>query len=608
VRSPEQVLSLYVERAKFYQGLHTAMAEIKDVYSGRTVIDLPDMDNRSKAYAPNLLAQGLDQMAGRVSGTTPMVRFAPSDPTKRTEVRRAHTAARVVDAWNQSDRLNLQMRRRARFFLGLSMSPVVLRWDATNHRPVREVRDPMETYANPEVIDGTSMPCDVIFAFKRTAGWLRSHDYGAQVAAVSGRGQDPTADTMMLCLEYIDPDGRMLLLVGGGHPYTPDVRDASIMAGGRAALMEFAASPTYCMTVSVPTRISLDRPMGQFDSMVGMYYQQAKMMALEVLAVEKGIFPDTYLESRQGEQARFIEGPYDGRSGNINIVAGGIVRDLQTQPSYVAPQTIDRLERNARVTAGIPSEFGGESPTNIRTGVRGNAVMSQVIDFPVAEAQDILAFALHDEHKAMIDLAKAYDGSASRTLYVGTGNSARAVTYVAKDVFKTAEHVVFYPVSGTDQNSLRVGIGQALGMGTMSTQTAAELDPMIADAEMEHDRIIVEGLEHALVAGIQQQAAAPPGQGGIPPLVVAKLIGLVGTDKLELAEALVKVTEDAAAQAPPPAAGPPGAPGGPPSADEASAPAALQSLAGAVPGPTGGQTSLAGLLKTLHAPSAYGAA
>lgn len=90
-------------------------------------------------------------------------------------------------------------------------------------------------------------------------------------------------------------------------------------------------------------------------------------------------------------------------------------------------------------------------------------------------------------------------------------------------------------------NSLIIGIGQRVGLGIMSKETAASLDPYIDNPEVEHDHIISEGLEQALMAGIQQQASS----GQIPPLVVAKLMKLVQSDKMELAEAMNKVTEDA---------------------------------------------------------------
>jgi hypothetical protein len=344
---------------------------------------------------------------------------------------------------------------------------------------------------------------------------------------------------------------------------------------------------------------------GQFDGMIGMYYQQAKLMALETIAVEKGIFPDTYLVSRPGETGRFLDGPHDGRTGNINIIAGGDIKELQSSPGYLTNPTLDRLERAQRVTSGIPAEFGGESSSNIRTGRRGDAVLSATIDFPIAEAQEIFAFALEEENEAGIQLAKRIEGSTPRIIYVGTGNSRKPVTYVASETFEVEEHVVSYPAAGTDVNSLILGIGQRVGLGIMSKETAADLDPYIDNPEQEHDRIIAEGLEQALMSGLQQQAA----QGAIPPLTLAKIMTLVSSDKMELADALNKVTEDAAKEAQ--KAAEEQAAGQQPTVPQMQAPADMAAMMGpnaapptsAIPGVGQGMQDLGGMLASLRRPN-----
>ena len=137
-------------------------------------------------------------------------------------------------------------------------------------------------------------------------------------------------------------------------------------------------------------RINLDHAQGQFDGILGMYQMQARLMALEVIAVQKGVFPDTWLVGRAGETPQIVN-PADGLTGEVGVVRGGDLKDMALQPGYMTNPAIDRLERAQRLTAGIPSEFGGESTTNIRTGRRGDAVLSAVVDFPVQEAQRIMA-------------------------------------------------------------------------------------------------------------------------------------------------------------------------------------------------------------------------
>ena len=539
----DDILSLYKQRLTIYGPMHSKMKMIQSIYNGTMEVPLPDMEQNSMPSVPNLLATGVDQMAGRITSVIPAVNFSSIKPGTRKYDRKAMDASRTVTGWWQMDRLPLKMKQRGRHLIAYGMSPVIVRWDREGSRPTWQIRHPLETYPSTDVLPGRVTPTDCLFAYRRSVAWMRQHGYGDKISALWGR-YDMPGDASVLLLEYINEEQTHLIAAGykTPDPYAVDVE----MSGEalRGITLEQYPNLGDETPVVVPMRVTLDTAAGQFDNMIGMYYQQAKLMALETIAVEKGIFPDTYLISRPGEIGRFIDGPHDGRTGMVNIIAGGDIREIQSQPGYLTNPTIDRLERNQRVTAGIPAEFGGESSGNIRTGRRGDAVLSAVIDYPVAEAQETFSYALEEENEIAIALAKVWDGDTRRTIFVGTGNAARPVTYVPNDTFETDEHVVSYPASGTDINSLIIGIGQRVGLGIMSKQTAATLDPYIDNPEAEHDSVISEGLEQALMSGIQQQAAS----GQIPPLAVAKLMKLIKDDKMELAEAMNKITEDAIAE------------------------------------------------------------
>jgi len=149
---------------------------------------------------------------------------------------------------------------------------------------------------------------------------------------------------------------------------------------------------------------------------------------------------------------------------------------------------------------------------------------------------------------------------------------------------------------------LIIGLGQRIGLGIISKETAASLDPFVDNPENEKDRIVAEGLEQALMAGLQQQAAS----GQIPPLTVAKIIQLVESDRMELAEAMNKVTEEAMeeqkkqeqeseVQ----------------TADALAAPATMRAMAGpeAMPttrGPNADQQNMMSLLSTMRRPQTSG--
>lgn len=538
----EEIISLYKQRLSFYGPLHQKMKLIQSIYNGTMEVPLPDMEDSTMPSVPNLLAAGVDQMAGRITSVVPSVNFASIKPGQRDSDRRAVTASRTITGWWQEDRLPMKMKQRGRHQIAYGMSPVVIRWNKKDERPTWQVRHPLETYPSTDIIPGHLSPNDCIFAYRRSVGWLRSKGYGDRVLALTGDYDMPN-DASVLLIEYVDTYQTHLIAAGYKTPDPYAISELEMVGTQMkgVTLENYANMSGDENPVVIPMRITLDTAGGQFDNMIGMYYQQAKLMALETIAVEKGIFPDTYLVSRPGEVGRFLDGPHDGRTGMVNIIAGGDIREVQSQPGYLTNPTIDRLERNQRVTAGIPAEFGGESGSNIRTGRRGDAVLSAVIDYPVAEAQETFAYSLQEENEAAIELSKKWAGDTARTIYVGTGNSARPVMYTPNKTFQTDKHVVSYPASGADINSLIIGIGQRVGLGIMSKQTAATLDPYIDNPEVEHDSIISEGLEQALMSGLQQQAAS----GQIPPLTVAKVMKLVQSDKMELAEALNKVTEDA---------------------------------------------------------------
>jgi hypothetical protein len=591
--TPQEIIHLYRQRLNFYGPLQQKMKLIQSIYNGTMEVPLPDLEENAMPSIPNLLAQGVDQMAGRITSVIPSVNFASMKPGVRSSDRRALTASRTVTGWWQEDRLPMKMKQRGRHQIAYGMSPCVIRWDPKRQSPTWQVRHPLETLPSTDVIPGHLSPTDCIFAYRRSVAWLRQKGYGPQIVALTGNANMPQ-DASILLLEFVNAEVTHLIATGykTPDPYAMTELDVTGMQL-RGVTLEFYPNNTNDLCpVVIPMRITLDTAGGQFDNMIGMYFQQAKLMALETIAVEKGIFPDTYLVSRPGEVGRFLDGPHDGRTGMVNIIAGGDIREVVSQPGYLTNPTIDRLERNQRVTAGIPAEFGGESGSNIRTGRRGDAVLSAVIDYPVAEAQETFAYALQEENKVAIALSKKWAGDEKRTIYVGTGNSARPVTYVPNETFETSEHIVSYPASGADLNSLIIGIGQRVGLGIMSKSTAATLDPYVDNPEVEHDSIIAEGLEQALMSGIQQQAAS----GAIPPLVVAKVMQLVKNDRMELAEALNKVTQEAMEEEK-------AATEQPESPSALTAGATLQAMAGpqaAISGPNPNQQNLSALLGTLR--------
>ena len=204
-----------------------------------------------------------------------------------------------------------------------------------------------------------------------------------------------------------------------------------------------------------------------------------------------------------------------------------------------------------------------------------------------------------EEDKIAIAMEKTYWGNNPKSFFI-PGLKGGMADYTPNKLWETDFHYVSYSASGSDVNSLIVGLGQRLGTGLMSKESAREADPLIADPELERDRLVAEGIESALMQSIQTQAADP--KGPYQPDDLAFIAMQVQSNKMSLPEAIQaaqkRAQERQAAQAP------------------QGAPATMPGLAmpgmgaeqPAAPAGPGGQPSMESLLSNLQGPPAGAAA
>lgn len=532
-----EVVNRWRQRKQALGPVMERMRKVQAAYNGEIVIPVPEADRSENAYIANLLQQGLDQTSMRIASTLPDVRFLP----EKRSVEKWETLARqrrdATLGWWTQNQMHLKMRRRARWLIGYGCAPVMVRPNEKWDMPMWQVRNPLTSFPAPGMDPDDITPTDCIFSYARSLAWLKE-SFPNDTARLS-KGPNPSPDDMYDVLEYVDHEWHLLGVVGKPREEWDQGEQGTAPA---LELIRVENRAGVCPVVA-PGRITLDRPSGQFDGMVSVFQMQAKLMALEVMAVERGIFPDTYLISRPNEVAGFIDGPFDGRTGKVNIVRGGDIKDVSTNPGFQTNPVIDRLERAQRLTAGIPSDLTGEAGTNVRTGRRSEVLLSAVLDFPVQEAQDLFSAALEHENKIAIAIDKAYFGH-NKSYYINLNGRRTVGEYDPRETFTSDVHYVRYPSTGADANSLVVGLGQRVGTGLMSKQTARELDPMVEEPERERDLTTAEALEAALLASIQQQASG----GAIGPADVARIMQLVLENKEELPGAVLRVQEEAQAR------------------------------------------------------------
>lgn len=573
-----QLLALWKQRERDAGPKRARDRESLEYFEGNVAVPLPEMDTITRTAVANLMLSGMTALSQRVASTRPMCDFA-MDGTSRAAQKRQRAKRRAMTGMWDENRLHLQDRQRARWLFAYATSPVVVRPCYLNGQwSVRwEPRSALSAYPAPTPTHLDMSPSDTIFATtlaasKIEAAWPDARD---RVRALRGYRADQPRDDTLTLVEYVGPDAYVCAAVG--------VRDDTTSGFGLSDDVQAVNGRDWCVELErvenrvgrsmavVLNNISLETPRSQFEGMKGLYDWKATLMAKYYRAVANDVDPATwFVENENGGGA--IVTVADGPSGTVGHVRGGQLEVLQHTPNAHAATIIDRLEREGRLEGGVSADINGESGTNIRTARRGSELLAAVVDFPIQEAQELLAESRRIEDNLAIDIALAYFPDMSR--------SWGGFTFTPRDTFKGSRddwHTVAYSLAGADANGQVIRIGQLVGTGLMSEATGRASIPDIDDPEFEHDQVIAEQIEKGIMADFMQPSAP-----GAPLDVVAKsrVADLVQSDRLELAQAIIKVHEEMQqAQSPAVEPAPPGAPetmpglGGPAQQAGAAAPA-----------------------------------
>lgn len=578
-----EIMERYRLRKMERGGAFGRMRQIKSHYQGHISVPLPELDLNESVANANLIFQGIEQTAMRIASVQPQVICPPLKPGNTKSEDYARIRRLAISGWRERNNFDRQQRRRARHLISYATSPVLVRPNVDKAKPIPtwEVQDPFCTFPGPLPNIDSICPPDCILAKTRSLSWLQAR-YPAQTALLN-QSTNPNPDEPYELIEWIDCDEHVLLAVG--KPVEPSqtpygVRAPQMNGAPWVELERFPNLVGRC-TVIVPTRPSLADPQGQFDGMPALARMQARAMATWMISNERSVFPELWFVSRPNETVQIVQLP-DGRAGVPGEVKGGDLKEITLGPPPQVSQMIDTLERNARVTAGIPTDYGGENPTNVRTGRAGDQLMSATVDFWIQEAQETLGLSYREENEIAIQVARAYFGSKPHSFYVDFGKAKGQVDYIPDVHFETDANRVAWPNVGSDVNSLAIGIGQRVGTGEMSLHTARTLDPYIDDPEEEEWRIASESMDKAMDAAIDQAIAS----GQIGPLEVGRMQQLVREGKSTRYDAFNQIHQEAQAQQAQ-AAQAQGGPGGPPGAPPSGGPPGPPG-AGGPPGPPGG--------------------
>lgn len=537
MRTDQWLVDEWRRRADGQSRVLEMMRQTQSLVNGDIVVPLPEMDRAEQPAVANLTAEAVDQLGMRVASTSPSLHCPPLRPRSKASQREADRRRNGIKAYWRANRLHRLNRRRARMLVAYGAAPVSIIPDTTRGIPKWVVRSPLTTYPSPEEFYDEYSPADVIFAYRRTCGWMRDN-YPRHHAEMHPKGECSQTDPVEI-IEYHDSKRSIAIAAGVRGDWEWGQQGSSVVMHTETCRLYDIEHGLGICPVATPHRMTLDRIGGQFSQLMGMHQAQARLMALELIAVEKHVFPDLVLVPNAPNATPSLVGNvwHDGRTGRINIVKNGQVDTVQINPGVQTVPIMDLLERNQRVGGGIPAQWGGEVPTNTRTGRAGEVTMSAAIDFRVQELQETMADSVQTESIIGMRMARKLWGDTPRSFHIGLpAGMDEGNDFTPNKDFTTEVIEVKYAMPGADANGLVIATGQRVGAGMMSRDTARDLDPLIEDANMEGDKVRSEQLEQALMASIQQMAS----QGQIPPGDVALIMKLHFEQDVDLAEAVEK--------------------------------------------------------------------
>jgi hypothetical protein len=554
----DEIVGIVKHRQDAQSPLIQRMLDVRDRYNGDYVIPLPSMEGEPvlPPLTPALIAENIDAVAQRAASVMPFIGCPAIDPSKERGVRSREYAdirrRALAATWYQS-KYKIKIRRAYRHLAGYATSCLVVSPDFDKGLPRIDVRDPLGVFPEPKAYEDYDPPLNCAFIHGKSGTWLRNH-YPASRMENGGPVQPDERSSQELwdVVEWVDAEHMVIGIMGPRYNHHRQAHST------HSAQLELSRSANRAgiPCVITPGRVTLDKIASSISNVIGIVDLMSKMMALEIMATEKAIFPDRYIIGRSGQVPMIVGGEWkDGREGQVNILLDAEqIGELRSSPDPTTNIAIDRLERNARISTGTVPQIGGETYGALRTGRGIDALMGAALDPRIQEMQEIMEAHLPHLNESIFATYQGYFGGKKFSMYTGYAGDFGQVVFTPNDHFETYDNVVSHSIPGADIQGTTIQLGQLLGMKGISLRTFRTKHPFIDDAEMEGRRVDEEQLEEAVMASIQQQALS----GQLPVVYVAK-IEKHRKKGLDIFRAIEKADEEIrqeqAAVAPPPGEG-----------------------------------------------------
>lgn len=457
---------------------------------------------------PNLMMSGLEHLAQKIGRIPNLKVDVPNGKDSDRARMKAEKIGRIVNAYDEVQKLDLQMPQVGRWLPGYGFSVWVIREkkdaDGTPY-PCAELRDPYTCF--PGYFGADQQPKDMAIirrvpkdalarAYPKYANTIMSNDtFNTEFMGVGSAYASAYTDQYNGSWANSNGDGDLL-----AEYY--NLEGTYIFHMTTATILDFIPNPLDSGPAFViGKKFAFDRLQGQYDQIIGLMASMAKINVMSIIAMEDAVFTETNIsgeiESGQYRKGRFA----------VNYLAPGTqVSKPASNVPYQIFQQIDRIERQLRVGGSYPTTDDSQSPLSFATG-RGLEELGASMSLMIREYHTVMADAIEmiDSKRLEWD-AKMYGGS-TKSLSGYMDNTFYSETYdPAKDISSYKTRRVYGAMAGYDEPQKIVTGLQLLQAGIIDRQTLQENLDGLDNLVRVNDRITKEKADSVLFDTLLAQA------------------------------------------------------------------------------------------------------
>ena len=390
----------------------------------------PNMDRMDSSLipAPNLILSALDRLAQKLGKQPTLdVHITNGRDSSRNKIKK-EKLERIITSYDRLQELDSQLPQVARWLPGYGFAVWVITTKKSidgNVYPTAELRNPYDCFPGyfgngqdpKELAIIQRVPIkNLIEMYPELSSWFKSREENKAANNYnvynfnndgSWENSDESGDVL---LEYMNEEGTYIMHVASRR------------------IVDFVPNPLKSgPSFVVAKRYSFDRLQGQFDQVIGLMAQMAKINILSSIAMEDAVFTETNVV---GE---IESGQYRKGRNAINYLSPGsqVIKPVTNLP-YQLFESVGRLERQLRVVAGYPVQDDAISPNSFVTG-RGLEELTAGVGQMVTEYHTILSKALQEVDAKRLELDEVLLGKKRKPLSGTYKGAAFAEFYTPKN-------------------------------------------------------------------------------------------------------------------------------------------------------------------------------